>query len=119
MLKEADLNNFTGTEHHYLHQLSGFKYTDGVQFVAEQGKAYWLLDKILITMRHEKKFQKTEYQEFTVWKLQVQPDKSALLIAEDGNDNKLFEEKINWTNFPLPKIDLWFEQGCLILPSEH
>ena len=44
-LTESELNQFIGTEHYYRHLL-GFNYTDGVKFMAERGKAYWLIDAI-------------------------------------------------------------------------
>ena len=114
-----NLKQFTGTEHHYLHQLSGFKYTDGVQYLAEKAEAYWLIDKILLTMKHEAKLQLQDYQEFTSWRLLVNEDRTATLTAEDGNNHKIYSEKIDYTDFPLKEISLWFENGVLILPSEH
>ena len=46
-LREEDLIQFTGSETWYRHGLfRNFLYTEGVQYVAETGKAYWLLDKI-------------------------------------------------------------------------
>ena len=113
MLTEDGLRQFTGTEHWYKH-LSGYLYTDGVQYVAKEGSAYWLVNKILFTTRA-----KPILQEFGVWKLKVNEDESAVLACEDGNHHELYREKIEWTDFPLKKIDLWFEEGVLILPGEH
>lgn len=113
MLTVDSLFQFTGTEHWYKH-LSGYCYTDGVQFVAEEGGAYWLIDKIFLTTRYNAKL-----QEFAVWKLTVCEDRSAMLVCEDGNYNELYGEKIKWTDFPLEEIEMWFENGVLILPSEH
>jgi len=113
MLTENGLNQFTGTEQWYQH-LSGYLYTDGVLYVAQEGDAFWLIDKILFTARAKK-----ELQEFGVWKLMVNEGRSAILVCEDGNYNELYRENIDWTDFPLKRIDLWFENGVLILPSEH
>ena len=113
MLTINELRQFSGTEHWYKH-LSGYLYTDGVQYVAQNGGAYWLIDKILFTTRA-----KNILQEFSVWKLEVNEDKTAILVCEDGNYNELYREKIEWTDFSLDKIELWFENGVLILPSEH
>jgi len=113
MLAENELRQFSGTEHWYRH-LSGYLYTDGVLYVAQEGGAFWLFDKILFTTRAKKNL-----QEFGVWKLEVNEDESAILVCEDGNYNELYQEKIDWTNFPLKRIELWFENGVLILPSEH
>lgn len=113
MLQAGELRQFTGTTRWFRH-LSGYLYTDGVQYVAEEGGAYWLLDKIFFTT-----WAKIELQKFGVWKLSVHEDRSAHLVCEDGNYNKLFEEKIEWTDFPLERMEFWFEYGVLILPSEH
>jgi len=113
-----DLHMYTGTEHHYRH-ISGFKYTDGVQYVANEAGAYWLLDKILFLMR-EKKFQTTALQEYTFWTLKVDLEKkSGVLTADDGNGKEIHREEIEYTDFPEPEIKVWFEYGVLILPSEH
>ncbi len=46
-LNQADLRQFTGSEHWYRHPLARkVVYTDGAQYVAEHGGAYWLLDAI-------------------------------------------------------------------------
>jgi len=118
-LKESDLNQrsldqFTGTENYYKHMLSGYTYTDGIKYLAEKGKSYWLIDKILILTRYTKKL-----QEFGVWELVVSEDKTAVLTCEDGNGHKLYTETIDYTDFKLDKVEVWFESGVLILPSEH
>jgi hypothetical protein len=113
MLTRDALRQFTGTEQWYRH-LSGYLYTDGVQYVAQEGKAYWLIDKILFTIMKTKAL-----QEFGAWKLTVNEDKSAILVCEDGNYHELYSEEIDWTDFSLDTIELWFENGVLILPSEH
>ena len=113
MLTTNELRQFTGTESWYKH-LSGYLYTDGVLYVAQEGGAFWLIDKILLTTRA-----KNNLQEFGVWKLEVNEDKSAILVCEDGNYQELYREKIEWTDFPLNEIELWLENGVLILPSEH
>ena len=113
MLTKDTLEQFTGTEQWYRH-LSGYLYTDGVRYVAQEGGAYWLIDKILLTTSV-----KEDLQEFGAWKLTVNEDKSAILVCEDGNYHELYSEEIDWTDFSLDTIELWFENGVLILPSEH
>ena len=54
-LTEADLRNFTGSEHWYRHGLvRTILFTDGAKYVADQGGAYWLLDEIALAQRYEK-----------------------------------------------------------------
>ena len=78
-----DLKQFTASEQFYRHGLSrNHIYTEGVQFLAERAQAYWLLDKIAL---HGSS--KIGRERFQVWKLTVNPDCSATLTTEDGNDN--------------------------------
>jgi len=116
-LTMSDLNQFTGTLNHYYDPLTGYRFTDGVKFVADKGGAYWLLTKIFTNMKYEPTLEK--YREFAVWRLKVKEDDTATLMAEDGNGKVIYTEEITYTNFPLPEITLWFEDGVLILPSEH
>lgn len=120
MIDKATLNQFTGTLNYFKHALTGYLYTDGVEYVAREGKAYWLIDKILLTMKYEAKMQSRQRQEFSFWKLRVNlEEQSAILTCDNGNGKIVWEEKIEYTNFELPEIDLWFENQVLILPSEH
>lgn len=115
-LIKSDLSQFTGTEQIWRHSLiRHIVYTDGVQHVAEAGAAYWLLDKIAcaqIEPRHAD-------QEFQLWKLTVHADLSADLTCTDGNDTTISEERIPYTDFPLPEIKLYVTSRTILLPSEY
>jgi len=121
-LRSSDLYQFTGTERWYRHALTGGKllYTDGVKYVAEKGGAYWLIDLIMTSMAYEPRLRTKQKHEFTVWKLKVNPDKTAVITASSGNRGcPYFEKVLEYTDFPMDEIDLWFENGVLILPTEH
>ena len=46
-LTKTDLRQFTGTEQWHRHGIArNVLYTDGAQYVAESGGAYWLLEEI-------------------------------------------------------------------------
>lgn len=115
-LRAADLDQFTGSEHWYRHPLAPhITYTDGAQHVAETGGAYWLLDAIV---SHQ--FDRAVRNEpFQVWKLNVAGDRAATLVCEDGNSNVVAEQKIEFTDFPLPEIELWLQNDVIFLPSEY
>jgi hypothetical protein len=68
-LTKADLQQFTGTEHYFRHPINHrVFYTDGVQYLAEDGGAYWLLDEIAIIQPYDKRL---AVEEFQVWTLFV------------------------------------------------
>lgn len=116
-LTQGDLAHFTGTDQWYRHGLNrSMLYTDGVQYLAEKGGAYWLLDKIA-TLQLEPKIRREEFQ---VWRLTV-ADNRARLTCDDGNDNSpvIYSEDIDFTDFPLDEITIWVEGNVMLLPSEH
>ena len=72
-LTASDLRQFTGSENWYRHGLvRDVLYTDGAQYLAEQGGAYWLLDEIALAQRYKKR---VAAQEFQNWTLKVKPDR--------------------------------------------
>ena len=117
-MKFEDLNQFTGTENWYRTLLFGdYLYTDGVKYVAEEGGAYWLIDKIFACTAH---IEKLKSEEFLVWEL-IRNNKSegAKVICTDGNCNELYSEEIEFTDFPLRSIKFYFTNNVLLLPSEY
>ena len=117
-LSETDLRQFFGgTENYYRHAINrNVLFTDGAKYVADEGGAYWLLDEIALAQGHRKQFRG---QPFQVWKLEVRPDGSATLRVEDGNYNLLFVKDIEFTDFPVAEIVLWFSNNVIYLPVEH
>jgi hypothetical protein len=45
-------------------------------------------------------------EEFQVWKLKVDGDRTASLVCDDGNDNIVCPQQIECTDFPLDEIKL-------------
>jgi len=110
MLTESALSQFIGTEKWYRHWL-GKLYTDGVKFMAEEGKAFWLIDAIFSYRRTEP---------FQIWELKKTGERSAVLtMKEDSDQPALVTQKIPYTDFPLDSIKLYYENDVLYLPSER
>lgn len=116
-LNAKDLLQFSGSENWYRHSLNRkVLYTDGAQYLAEHGGAYWLLDSIAIAQAH---IQAVKAEEFQVWTLKVNPDSSALLTCDDGNGHVVYDQSIPFTDFPLPEIKLFFRDNVIMLPGEY
>ena len=114
--KQSDLAHFTGSERWYRHNLvRGVLYTDGAQYVAEHGGAYWLLDEIAFGQAKPK----IAAEGFQVWTLIVHPDQTAKLTCDDGNGRVVFTKKILYTDFVLDKIQFYFANGIIHLPGEY
>ena len=109
-----NLNNFYGTENYYRH-LFGIVYTDGIRFLAEECQCYWLIDLVASYQSHDK----VKLEEFQVYQLTVNADHSAVVEITDGNYNIITTQDIEFTDFPLDEITLWFTNNVLYLPSEH
>ncbi len=113
----SQLSQFIGTN--YYHRMHGnFFLTDGAKYLADNASCYWLFD---LYWSHIMSIVPTD-NEFTVLKLNVQHSKASAVI-EDGNNNAIAGQVIEYTDFPLPSITLyccWFGEGWVaMLPSEY
>ena len=112
----TDLAHYTGSDRLFYHPMfRHYVYTEGVQYLAEQAGAYWLLEHIF-AHQHEPTIQATSMQ---VWKIIVHDDKSATIQVENGDDQIIHSTKIEYTDFPLRSFSLWFIDNTLLLPSEY
>jgi len=119
-LTEGELIQFIGTQNYYKHWTGFIVYTDGVKFVADKGKAYWLIDAIA-SWQPEIKNNPDAY--FQVWKLKVNEDRTALLTCEiedsEGKTKTPVKQEIKYTDFPLKEVKLYCVDGVLMLPTEY
>lgn len=127
---EQELEHFTGDYLRYRNPLNPkVVFTPGVQHLAEQAKAYWLIDAIaswIGSFAFEEAVHKSErIGGMHFWYLKVnQDDKSATLYAEEDQGIEPFiVQTIPFTDFPLEKISIWAgfdgQFWTLYLPSEH
>ena len=115
-----ELNNFSGTERYY-RITPDTVITDGAKFVADKGGAYWLMTAIASYLP-----ELTEKESFIVANLTVSRSESsctALLKLDDGNDNILAEQFIEYTDFELDMIKLYAcytgDMWVIMLPREY
>lgn len=114
---KADLRQFTGSEHWYRHGLvRSVLFTDGAKYVADKGGAYWLLDTIAFAQKGEPK---VAAEEFQFWTLTVRPNQTGTLTCDDGNGNIVFTLELDYTDFPLDEVKLYFTDNTILLPSEY
>ena len=113
---QTNLSHFTGTENYY-RVMPRLVITDGVQYLANQANSYWLVSAIysyLITQSIR--------NEFVVARLTVK-GKTADLVLDDGNDQVIAKQSIEYTDFPLDEINIYCsyqeKTWILLLPSEY
>ena len=115
-----ELNNFSGTERYY-RITPDTVITDGAKIVADKGGAYWLMTAIASYLPEF-----TQKETFIVANLTVSRSESsctALLKLDDGNDNILAEQFIEYTDFELDVIKLYAcytgDMWVIMLPREY
>lgn len=106
-----------GTDHWYKVSLlfPNFTMTDGVKHLAEMCKSFWLLDVILSHQVHAK----VRKQAFQVWKIKHLGNDKFAVTCEDGNNNKVTEQIIEYSDFPYEEATIWLTDNVLLLPCEY
>ena len=112
-----DLYQFIGTENYYKHPFTPTVFTDGMKFLADNADCYWLIDRIAFLQLEDGEICNCDFQ---VWEMQAIPDThSAVLTCTDGNNDVLFKETIDYTDFPIANIKLYYQNNVLFLTSEY
>jgi hypothetical protein len=111
----AHLAMHIGSECVFRHWSRRLVYTEGVQCLAQEAEAYWLIDLIASYVPHPK----MREQAFVVWKLTVNASRTALAVADDGNGKEILRQEIAFTDFPLDEITLYLTDNTLLLPTEY
>lgn len=134
MLNSSTLSGFYGTETYTRKNMFGrtMMLTDGARYIADNGGkgensgAWWLTD-IFQTLPPEI----WNRQDFIVGKLIPNKTTSgAVFVAEDGNGNELYKQRIPYTDFDFANagasfekpFQMWCVRGeymTLMLPTEY
>ena len=113
-----ELNQFYGTEYWYKHGL-GFIYTDGIRYLAEAAKCYWLLD-VVGSVQHLTRLKNADFQ---LWRLRKDlTDNSCIVdVWSDTPDTSdlLYRQDIPYTDFPLEHFEFYFMNNTMLLKSEY
>lgn len=127
-LSESSLRQFTGDMLRYSHPLNRqVIYTPGVRYLADAGKAYWLIDAIAsyfgspemnAAMERDRRLKQLHF-----WRLEVNKSSAVLIAEADASENPFIRQVIAFTDFPLERVEIWagFDglHWTLYLPSEH
>jgi len=119
-LRESDLAQFCGSAEFFQHCTGRLIYTEGVQYMAEHGGAYWLIDAVASYQPDKRITSRQDLVDFQLWELAVAEDKSAVLTMRGDSDQPaVITQEIPFTDFPLEHIKLYVSGGTLMLPSEY
>lgn len=89
----------------------------GVKFLAEEARAYWLIDAIALAQPLA--LRDAWLREFQLWELFVGEDRAATLVCSRDSEDEVFRRRIGYTTFPMAYVKLYVEGRVLLLPSEH
>ena len=113
---QSALSHFTGTQNYY-RVMPRLIITDGVKYLANKANSYWLVSAIyshLVTQ--------PIHSESVVARLVVSGE-TANLVLEDGNDQVICEQHIEYTDFPLDEVTIYCSYQerlwVLLLASEY
>lgn len=105
------LKDYTCSDEYHRYML-GLLLTSGAKAMADTFECYWFIDVIA-------SYQPKMKDDFQVWTLTKNIDRSADVICTDGNDNILKRQHIPYTDFKVGSAVLWVEGNVILLPSEH
>lgn len=106
------LAEFHCTENYYKHWIPGYVFTDGVHYLCGEGNCMWLLD---IAITHAQNYPNNH---MIVAEFRSLGD-GGIVSIEDGNDNILITQKLEFADAPMDNIVLWVIEGVVLLPSEY
>ena len=113
-----ELDHFTGTEHYYkLH--SNLLITDGVKYLYDECRAFWLMDVIWSYLP-----QITKDEHFLVVKFDVRDEDGRFWMGDDVPPVHVdIMQEIGFTDFPLDSITLYVsrmeDKWVVMLTSEY
>ncbi len=116
-----DLQQFSGTTVFHLMPTVKSRFTDGLKYLCEVARCYWLISDATIvcdSLKTKSYFITVDFKRFSK-KEQVQEQCEAIIYYSDGNNNVLQSQKYQTTDFPLDELRLFYVNDTLMLPGEY
>ena len=115
------LQQFGGTTMFHLMPTVKCRFTDGLKYLCEVARCYWLISDSAIvcdSLKSKSYFITVDFKRLTQEE-QEKEQCEAIIYYCDGNDNILQSQKYNSTDFPLDELRLFYVDDTLMLPSEY
>lgn len=106
----------------YTRYTFGILMTSGVKWLCENAECFWLVDAIGSYQNSPKVKNDEMLQGIQFWNLKVDlAKKTAVLTLERDTDDVVLTQNIEYTDFPLESIKLYYspQDKVLLLPSEY
>ncbi|MCG2462077.1 hypothetical protein K8352_15060 [Flavobacteriaceae bacterium F89] len=118
---KSELGSFHGSVTIYKIPLLGTYYTDGIKYLAETAKCFWLVTDVSViakSLNDRSPFITIDVQTLS-WEEKDLIGYEAIITYSDGNGHILETQKYHLTDFPLDSLRLFFVDNTLLLPSEY
>ena len=116
---QADLDQFIGGDDLIRHWTKRLLYTEGVNYLAEQAGAFWLIDAVASYQPEAVIRQSGRLQSFQLWRLEVADRKAVLECREDSGQPAKIRQEIEYTDFPLAEFEWFVCGGVMMLKNEY
>lgn len=111
---EEELSQFTGTTKYRRSTFGRLNVTDGVHYLREKAKCYWLID---IIESYQPELKGVDFQ---IWGIKVNNDKTAMVYCKEDSDKEpIVTQKLEYTDFPLDYFELYCIDNVVLLKSEY
>ena len=108
----TQIDQFYGTTQYY--NVMGTRVTDGIKYLMDNGYGWMVTDAVAV-LRAEPKVMG---EEFVSIKLKRNATGGCVIRYEDGNEKLLYQQKYDYTDAKVD-VQMFYENGVLLLPSEH
>ena len=118
---KAELQHFIGSEMFFRIPLIGTRFTDGLKYLADEAKCFWLITDASViakSLSNRSHFITIDFRRLSKME-QFEMQCEAIIKYSDGNDTVLETHRYNVTDFPLDELRLYFVNDTLMLPSEY
>ncbi len=111
---EEELSQFIGTTQYHPSTFGTLNITDGVHYLREKANCYWFMDVI------ESYQPQLKGIGFQIWGIKVNEDKTAMVYCKEDSDKEpITTQKLEYTDFPLDKFELYCIDHVVLLKSEY
>jgi hypothetical protein len=113
----STLSHFSGTSSYVRDPLTGLLYTEGIVHLADRAEAHWLITDIGAVFRFHPAVKGVRFQ---LWILAVDRENKAVLTCREDSDTPvIYEQKYEYTDFPVGSWKMYLVDGVLMVPSEY
>jgi len=114
---KSSLSHFTGTAQYIRDPFTGLLHTDGIEHLAQRAEAHWLVSDIGAVFRLHPKVRGIPFQLSTL--TVEEGNKAVLTCREDCDMPVIYEQKYEYTDFPVGTWKMYLIDGVLMVPSEY